>query len=204
MNAQSSSVIYSPPPPPTQAEEARGGRSCQRTGTASRAVGLINYIDTKANWCHPKNWAVKGLWCRCLSEFMDWRYSQSRWYFRPSFVNCCLSNLLSGSQPVYRVLHIRMRPSLVRMRSSLVRMRSSLVVRASDCQCTSCNGPGFDPSIRRHSGIWGAADEAVLNIVRKKREKIPQKIFFLKEYCSSPLFHIFYMITVGNSTGCGR
>ncbi len=47
-------------------------------------------------------------------------------------------------------------------------MRSSLVVRASDCQCTSCNGPGFDPSIRRHSGIWGAADETVLNIVRKK------------------------------------
>jgi hypothetical protein len=32
-------------------------------------------------------------------------------------------------------------------------MRSSLVVRASDCQCTSYNGPGFDPSIRRHSGI---------------------------------------------------
>ncbi len=49
-------------------------------------------------------------------------------------------------------------------------MRSSLVVRASDCQCTSCNGPGFDPSIRRHSGIWGAADEAVLNIVRMFRE----------------------------------
>ncbi len=35
----------------------------------------------------------------------------------------------------------------------------------SDCQYTSCNG---DPSIRRHSGIWGAADEAVLNTVRKK------------------------------------
>ncbi len=63
------------------------------------------------------------------------------------------------------------------MRSSLGWMRSSLVVRASDCQCTSCNGPGFDPSIRRHSGIWGAADEAVLNIVRKKRKKSPQKIF---------------------------
>jgi hypothetical protein len=52
-------------------------------------------------------------------------------------------------------------------------MRSSLVVRASNCQCTSCNGPGFDPSIRRHSGIWGAADEAVLNIVRTKKKKIP-------------------------------
>ncbi len=47
-------------------------------------------------------------------------------------------------------------------------MRSSLVVRASRCQCTSCNGPGFDPSICRHSGIWGVADEAVLIIVRKK------------------------------------
>ncbi len=62
------------------------------------------------------------------------------------------------------------------MRSSLSRMRSSLVVRASDCQCTSCNGPGFDPSIRRHSGICGAADEAVLNIVWKKiYKKSPQK-----------------------------
>ncbi len=75
---------------------------------------------------------------------------------------------------------VRMRSSLVRMRSSLVRMRSSLVVRASDCQCTSCNGPGFDSSIRLHSGIWGAADEAVLNIVRKK--KIPPKNIYKKNY----------------------
>ncbi len=59
------------------------------------------------------------------------------------------------------------------------KLRSSLVVRASDCQCTSCNGPGFDPSIRRHSGIWGAADKAVLNIVRRKNKKSPpQKFFF--------------------------
>ncbi len=43
----------------------------------------------------------------------------------------------------------------------------NLAVRASECQCTSCKGPGFEPSICRHSGIWGAADEAVLNIVRK-------------------------------------
>ncbi len=47
-------------------------------------------------------------------------------------------------------------------------MKSSRVVRASDSQCRSRNCPGFDPSILRHSGIWGAADEAVLNIVRKK------------------------------------
>ncbi len=68
----------------------------------------------------------------------------------------------------------------LRMRSSLAWMRSSRVVRASDCQCTSCNGPGFNPSIRRHSGIWGAADEAVLNIVRKKNKKSPPKIYFKK------------------------
>ena len=61
-------------------------------------------------------------------------------------------------------------------------MRSGLVVRASDCQCTSCNGPGFDPSIRRHSGIWGAADEAVLDIVRTKRKKSPKKIFKKKSF----------------------
>ncbi len=29
---------------------------------------------------------------------------------------------------------------------------------------------GFDPRILRHSGIWGAADEAVLNIVHKHNE----------------------------------
>ncbi len=62
------------------------------------------------------------------------------------------------------------------------RMRFSLVVRASDCQCTSCNGPGFDPSIRRHSGIWGAADEAVLNIVRKNKKISPKK--YLKKISS--------------------
>ncbi len=38
-----------------------------------------------------------------------------------------------------------------------------------------CNGPGFDPSIRLHSGIWGAADEAVLHTVRKKIKKLPPK-----------------------------
>jgi hypothetical protein len=52
-------------------------------------------------------------------------------------------------------------------------MRSSRVVRASDSQCLSRNCPGFDPSILRHRGICGAADEAVLNtgIVHKKIQK---------------------------------
>jgi hypothetical protein len=34
-----------------------------------------------------------------LLEFIVWRYSQSCWYFRPSLVNYCPSNLLSGSPP---------------------------------------------------------------------------------------------------------
>ena len=59
--------------------------------------GLINYIDTEAN-CHLKKFTCKGTFAAgLLSEFIDWRYSQSCWHFRPSFVNCCLSNLLSGS-----------------------------------------------------------------------------------------------------------
>ncbi len=33
---------------------------------------------------------------RCLSEFINWGYSQSCWYFWPSFVNCCSSNLISA------------------------------------------------------------------------------------------------------------
>jgi hypothetical protein len=42
--------------------------------------GLINYIDTKAKCSLLKNLPVKGLCGRCLSEFIDWRYSQSCWY----------------------------------------------------------------------------------------------------------------------------
>ncbi len=45
---------------------------------------------------------------------------------------------------------------------------SSRVVRMSGCQWQSRTSPGFDPSILRHSGIWRAADEAVLNNVHKK------------------------------------
>ncbi len=50
-------------------------------------------------------------------------------------------------------------------------MRSSRVVRASGCQGQSRNSPGFDPSILRHNGILGAADEAVLNNVHEKEEE---------------------------------
>ncbi len=42
-------------------------------------------------------------------------------------------------------------------------MRSSQVVRASNCKCQSRKSFEFNLSILRHSGILGAADEAVLN-----------------------------------------
>ncbi len=70
-----------------------------------------------------------------------------------------------------------MRSSLLRMRSSLLRMRSSLVVRAFDCQCTSCNGPGFDPNNRRHSGIWGAEYSTKKIIIKRKKIPPPKKKF---------------------------
>ncbi len=57
-------------------------------------------------------------------------------------------------------------------RSATYAARSSRVVRASASQCRSRNCPGFDPNIRE---IWGAVDEAVLNIAHRKKvsKKIP-------------------------------
>jgi hypothetical protein len=54
--------------------------------------------------------------------------------------------------------------------------------RASDCQCRRRNSPGFDLSSDTCSEILGAAGEAVLNTVhRKKVQKIPRlKIFTTK------------------------
>ncbi len=39
-----------------------------------------------------------------------------------------------------------------------------LIVRlTANAKCQSRNSPELDPSILRHRGIWGAADEEVLN-----------------------------------------
>ncbi len=96
------------------------------------------------------------------------------------------------------------------MRSSPV-AEESPVVRASNFQCTGCNVPGFDPSIRRHSGIWGAADEAVLNTVQKKIKISPKKIFKKKEVRGlSTNFHIhvsgsdLYNFRIGPHIYCSR
>ncbi len=55
----------------------------------------------------------------------------------------------------------------------MYRPQYSRVVRASDCQCQRRYGPGFDPSILRHSEILGAADEAVFEY--STQNKNPKK-----------------------------
>ncbi len=51
-------------------------------------------------------------------------------------------------------------------------MRSSRMVRAFDSLSQIRNSPVLSPgNLRRHSRIWGAADEAVLNKVHKKSHK---------------------------------
>ncbi len=57
-------------------------------------------------------------------------------------------------------------------------LRTSPVVRASDCQCTSCNGLGFDPSIRvstefRRHGIPSVFFTSVYSVFRTELAAIP-------------------------------
>jgi hypothetical protein len=44
-----------------------------------------------------KNDLQRDFFGNCSSEIIHWRSSQSCWYFPPSFLNCCPSNLLSGT-----------------------------------------------------------------------------------------------------------
>jgi hypothetical protein len=57
-------------------------------------------------------------------------------------------------------------------------MRSTRVVRASNSQCRSRNCLGFDPSILRHNGICGAADEGSFEY-RTQKEKNKKNIPFV-------------------------
>ena len=83
-----------------------------------------------------------------------------------------------------------MRCSRVWMRCSREWMRCSRVARASDSQCLSNKCPGFDPSILRHSGIRGAADEAVLNTVHTRQNK--KKTF--KKWFPPPWLKVIFSI----------
>ena len=76
-------------------------------------------------------------------------------------------------------------------------MRSSREVRASDSQCQSRNCPGFDPSILRHSGIWGAADETVLDKVLKNPKKSLKKKFTWKKFIFLNVCKMYILYVLG-------
>jgi hypothetical protein len=60
--------------------------------------GLISYKDTKIKCRHLKKLTCKGTLRQLfIRVYINWRYSQSCWYFRSSFVNYCTSDLFSGS-----------------------------------------------------------------------------------------------------------
>ncbi len=85
------------------------------------------------------------------------------------------------------------------MRSSRVWKEFSRLARASDCQCQSRNSRGFDPSVLRHSGTWGAADEAVLKEVHKKYSDVyrPSEPYGQDSKCTAnadPLTRPFLML----------
>ncbi len=61
------------------------------------SMGCINRSPTHHELINCKDTKTKCRLYWCFIEFIDWRYSQSCWYFRPSFVNYCPSNLLSAS-----------------------------------------------------------------------------------------------------------
>ncbi len=61
-------------------------------------------------------------------------------------------------------------PNALQERPAVSLRASGCQFRVSGCQCQSLNNLGFDPSILLHSGIWGLANEAVLNNINKKLE----------------------------------
>ncbi len=64
--------------------------------------------------------------------------------------------------------------------TGIFRLHGWDLIKWSDSQCRSRNYPGFEPSILRHSGIWGAVDEAQcwISFMKKtKSKKSPFKYF---------------------------
>ncbi len=139
--------------------------------------------------CTGVRWTASAIsaFRNCSSQYLtsiQWMRSSRVWmrssrvWMRSSWVWMRSSRVWTRSSRVWirssrvwmRPSRVWMRSSRVWMRSSRVWMRSSRVVRASYSQWRSRNWPGFDPSILRHSGIWGAADEAVLNIAQKNEK----------------------------------
>jgi hypothetical protein len=64
----------------------------------AETMGLISYIDIKAKCRHLKKFTCKGTLRQVFIRVYRLEIqSVMLVFFRPSFVNCCSSNLLSGS-----------------------------------------------------------------------------------------------------------
>ncbi len=110
-------------------------------------VGMT-YDDKKA--CSSTNHSI-------LSGFMP------RYWLRENIFSCVWS-ISYGSQEPQQVIQLEIKH--LKWASCRKWLRSNRVVRSSYCQCRCRSSLLFDPSILRHNGIWGAADEAVLNKVQ--------------------------------------
>ncbi len=128
-------------------------------------------------WRQRRGWGRR--WCR-WPFWGSWRCGPSRWGppgTRGWTGTQCPRTQRSSSglqcrqqiNPVYknRTQFVTDTNYMFTIFNTRISMRSSRVVRAFDCKCQS----RFDPSMLRRSGIWGAADEAVLNNVHKKKKK---------------------------------
>jgi hypothetical protein len=61
--------------------------------------GLINYIDSNAKCRHLYKFTCKGTSRQVFIRVYRLEIQSVMLVFRPSFLNCCPSNLLSGSPP---------------------------------------------------------------------------------------------------------
>ncbi len=76
-------------------------------------------------------------------------------------------------------------------------LRSSLVVIERLAVKVTVASLGFGPTILWHSGIWGAANEAMLkNIHKKKNPKNPKNCLPLKRHTSRDAFPLIPLYTV--------
>ncbi len=120
-------------------------QSCRLPNSHSRGVVFWLRIS-------PRIWSqIRNGWTRSVRDLC--------------WTGLCKNPRKSASLPCPFKRSIHIKPEVV----MYIWMRHSRMVRASDSQCRSRNCPVFDTSILRHSRIWGAADEAVLkNILKKK------------------------------------